>query len=155
VRPPSQEERASASWPPCVQRAEVRKEAARFIGLLPGLHACSERRQVRKWRDLSLLVKRHDRTKAMGGNSVQNLISTPKTTYLCKRCNPLSRRKRNTKVSKFTIYSFNISLFRRQFFAFTLSITYRNTLSYPFRNPGRLLLPIRREYCLLNCLKIM
>ena len=30
-RPLSQEEGASASWPPCVQQAEARKEAARFI----------------------------------------------------------------------------------------------------------------------------
>jgi hypothetical protein len=44
----------------------------------------------------------------------------------------LSGRKRNTKVSEFTIYSFNISFFRRQIFALTLSSTYRNTLSYPF-----------------------
>jgi hypothetical protein len=35
-----------------------------------------------------------------------------------------------------SIFSFNISLFRRQIFAFTLSITYRDTLSYPFKNPG-------------------
>jgi len=65
-RPLSQEEGASASWPPCVQQAEARKEAARFIlaYCLASLRAASggkegsggeranERRQGRKRRGI-------------------------------------------------------------------------------------------------------
>jgi hypothetical protein len=48
----------------------------------------------------------------------------------------LSERKKNTQGSEFALCSFNISLFRRFFFAFGLFITYKNTLSYPFGNLG-------------------
>nr|YP_010921417.1 maturase K [Brocchinia micrantha]WIL94158.1 maturase K [Brocchinia micrantha] len=47
-----------------------------------------------------------------------------------------SQRKRNTKMSEFTIYSFNISLFRGQIITFKLCVRYTNTPSYPFGNLG-------------------
>jgi hypothetical protein len=55
---------------------------------------------------------------------------------ICDHCrNPIlgmritvSERKRNTQVSEFTLYSFSISLFRRQIFVFGFYITHRNAL---------------------------
>lgn len=54
------------AWPPCMQRAEASKEVARFI---------APRQAAR-------------RNQSDGGNSVQNLISTRKTTYLCNGATP-------------------------------------------------------------------